>query len=341
LAGSQFCLRGWQREFISAVYAVNSDGLRPVKTAILSMARKNGKTDLAARLALCHLAGPEAEPRGEVFACANDRFQAGRTFQEMMAIIVAVPWLSEQVSIRRHSKELEDFATGSTFTALSADVGTKHGLSPSFVVYDELGQSPSRELFDIMDTSTGARKEPLLMAISTQAASDTAPLSQLVDYGLRVDSGEIVDHSFHLTLYTADEDLDPWVESTWRLANPALGDFRSIEDVRRLATQAKEMPAKEAAFRNLILNQRVDSTAQFLTAGVWKACGGAIDIDRLAGRPCFGALDWGASRDLSALVLVFADDDGGFDVAPFFWLPSDSLAEREGVDKVPYRQWKV
>jgi phage terminase large subunit-like protein len=158
---------------------------------------------------------------------------------------------------------------------------------------------------------------------------------------LKVNAGDVVDPSFHLTLFTAPDDLDPWLESTWRLANPALGDFRSIDDVRRLATQAKELPSKEAAFRNLILNQRVDGVAQFLTAGVWKACGGAVDMDRLAGRPCFGALDWGASRDLTALILVLDDDDGGFDILPYFWLPGDSLAEREGVDKVPYRQWKA
>ncbi len=276
-----------------------------------------------------------------MYSAANDRFQAGRLFAEMVAIIAAVPWLSDRISIRRHSKELEDLGgTGSTYAALSADVGTKHGLSPSFVVYDELGQASSRELLDVLDTAMGARAEPLMMVISTQAASDHAPMSELIDYGLRVGRGEADDPSFHLTIFTAPEDADPWDERTWRLANPALGDFRSLEDVRRLARQARDLPSKEGAFRNLILNQRVDGTAQFLTAGVWKGCGAAIDADRLTGRPCFAALDWGASRDLTALVLVFADDDGGFDVLPFFWLPGDALGEREAADKVPYTQWR-
>lgn len=341
LAGTTFKLRPWQKRFLKAVYACDRSGKRKVRTAVLSMARKNGKTDIAARLALCHLCGPEAEQRGEIYSAANDRFQAGRIFSEVVAIIEWVPWLSERVSVRRHSKELEDIGgTGSTYAALSADVATKHGLSPSFVCYDELGQASSRELYDVLDTAMGARAEPLMVVISTQAASDHAPMSELVDYGLKVNAGTIADPSFHLTFFAASDDADPWQESTWRKANPALGDFRSLDDVRRLASQAQRMPSREASFRNLILNQRVDGTAQFLTAGVWKACGGAVDLDKLKGRPCWAAFDFGAVRDLSALVLVFQDDDGGFDVLPFFWLPDDGLRDREEQDRVPYCLWR-
>lgn len=341
LAGTTFRLRTWQRAFIEAIYSTDSTGARRVRTAVLSMARKQGKTDIAARLALCHLCGPEAEPRGEVYSAANDRFQAGRIFREMVAIIEAVEWMAERVVIKRHAKELEDYGgTGSTYAALSADVGTKHGLSPSFVVYDELGQAASRDLFDVLDTAMGARAEPLLLAISTQAARDDAPLSLLIDYGLRVQAGEIEDASFHLTFYTAPKDDDPWSEDTWRKANPALGDFRSIEDVRRMAAQARSMPSKEAAFRNLILNQRIDATDQFITRAAWSACGGPVDLHRLKGRPCFAGLDLGATRDPTALVLVFADDDGGFDVLPFFWLPGDDLPDRAARDRAPYMLWR-
>lgn len=340
LAGTTFKLRPFQRRFLKSVYATDRTGKRRVRTALLSMARKNGKTDLAARLALCHLAGPEAEARGEVYSAANDRFQASRIFSEMVAIIDAVSWLSARVSIVRHSKMLEDIGgTGSTFAALSADVGTKHGLSPSFVVYDELGQAPNRDLFDVLDSAMGARAEPLMLVISTQAARDEAPMSELVDYGLRVACGEVRDASFHLTLHTAPKDADPWSRSTWRLANPALGDFRSAADVERMAAQAQRMPSREASFRNLILNQRVDATAQLITSAVWKQNGGPVDLASLAGRPCWAGLDLSATRDLSALVLVFADDDGGFDVVPYFFLPGDTLHEREDVDRVPYLTW--
>lgn len=340
LAGSQFRFRPWQKKEIRKIYKTDKRGRRQVRTSVLSFARKNGKTDLVVRLALCHIAGPEAEERGEVYSAANDRFQAGRTFSEMVAIIERVPWLAARISIRRHSKELEDIGgTGTTFAALSADVATKHGLSPSFWIYDEYGQATSRELFDVLDTAMGARAEPLGIVISTQAARDDAPMSELVDYGLRVNSGEVKDPTFHLSLYSAPIDADPWDKATWKLANPALGDFRSLDDVQRLASQAQRMPSREASFRNLILNQRVDSTAQFITAPVWKENGAEVDMSRLKGRPCYAGLDLAASRDLSSLVLTFSDDDGAFDVVPFFWLPGD-LYEREDEDRAPYPRWK-
>lgn len=343
LAGSQFKLRPWQRKRVLAIYRTDRAGRRLVRTAVLSMGRKNGKSDIAARLALAHLAGPEAEARGEVYSAANDRFQAGRIFSEICAIIERVAWLSARVSIRRHSKELEDIGdggTGSTYAALSADVKTKHGLSPSFVVYDELGQAASRELLDVLDTAMGARAEPLMLVISTQAARDDAPMSELIDYGLRVERGEVKDPSFYLALFTAPPDADPWSPKTWRLSNPAIGDFRSLEDVQRMALQAQRMPSREASFRNLILNQRVDATAQFLSAAVWSPCGQPIDLDGLRGRRCYAGLDLSASRDLTALVLVFADDDDQLDVLPFFWLPNDDLREREDTDRVPYVRWR-
>jgi phage terminase large subunit-like protein len=338
-AGRPFKVRPWQRRFLESVYG--GKGPRRVRTAVLSMARKNGKTDLAARLALCHLAGPEAEERGEVYSAANDKFQAGRIFSEMCAIIDRVTFLNDRIVIKRHAKELEDLGgTGSVYAALSADVPGKHGLSPSFVVYDELGQAPSRELFDTLDTAMGARESPLMLVISTQAANDLAPMSELIDYGLRVQSGEVVDATFHLTLYTAPAEADPWSPETWKLANPALGDFRSLDDVTRLAAQAQRLPSKEAAFRNLILNQRVAAEHSLLTAGEWKACGAPVDLAGLKGRPCFAGLDLSASRDLTALVLVFADDQGGFDVVPFFWLPESGLAEKAEADRAPYVVWK-
>lgn len=178
-----------------------------------------------------------------------------------------------------------------------------------------------------------------MIIISTQAARDEAPLSQLIDYGLRINCGEIADPSFHLTLYTVPAEADPWIRSTWKLANPALGDFRSLDDAKRLALQAQRMPAAEASFRNLILNQRVDATAQFISMATWKACGDQPCNSDLSGRQCYAGLDLGATRDMTALILVFADDDGAFDVLPFCWLPGETLQGREDEDGMPYRVW--
>ncbi|PZN99000.1 MAG: terminase large subunit [Alphaproteobacteria bacterium] len=341
LAGDTFEVRPWQRKFLDAVYGLDEMDGRPVRTAVLSMARKNGKSGIAAGLALCHLCGPEAEARGQVYSAANDRNQAALLYAEMAAIIDRTPWMEERLSLRRHAKEIEDLGgTGSVYAALSADVGTKHGLSPSFVVYDELGQAPKRDLFDALDTAMGARAEPLMLVISTQAPDDLAPLSELIDYGLRIQHGEIEDPSFHLTLFAAPADADPWDEATWYLANPALGDFRSKEDVARQASQAKRIPSKEAAFRNLILNQRVAAETRFLPISEWQACGGDLDEDQLLGRPCWAGLDLAATRDLTALVLVFPDDDGNVTIRCHFYLPSDGLADRAERDRVPYTVWR-
>jgi phage terminase large subunit-like protein len=337
LAGTLLKLRPWQKRFIRAIYRTDRGGNRRVRTAVLSVARKNGKTQLASCLALAHLCGPESEPRGECYAVACTRFQAARVFNEMVAIITRTPWLDERINVIRFRKELEDDVTGSIFAVLAADAAPVHGLSPSFVCYDELAQVPSRALYDALGTALGARASPLMVVISTQAANDTAPMSELVDYGLRCQRGELVDPHFHLTLYTAPVEMDPWSLKTWRKANPALGDFRSLEDVRRLAAQAQRMPSAEASFRNLILNQRIETMAHFIEPSRWKACA-ATELPKLKGRRCWAGLDLGATRDLTALVLVFADDASGYDLLCRFWLPGD-VQEAEDRDRAPYSLW--
>ncbi|WP_108260416.1 terminase large subunit domain-containing protein [Mangrovicoccus ximenensis] len=332
----------WQRDVLEAVHAGNADGRRPVRTAVLSMARKNGKTQLVAGLALCHLMGPEAEPRGEVHAAANDKAQSGKTFAEMVAILEEHPELEARANVVRFSKRIEVMSgqgRGSVFAALSADAWTKQGLSPSFTVYYELGTAPKRDLCEALDTAMGARDNPLLVVISTQAASDHADMSELIDCGQKVAAGEVSGPSFHLTFCGAGADDDPWAEETWRKANPALGDFRSLEDVARQAAQAQRMPAAEQGFRNLILNQRVDAHVRFLAKAEWDRNAAPVDFAALAGRKAWGGLDLSQSRDLTAFVLVFPREDGRLDVLPRFFLPEQGIAEKAEADRVPYGLW--
>jgi phage terminase large subunit-like protein len=343
LAGQPFKLRPWQKKDIRAIYR-EKRGKRVVRTAVLSFARKNGKTSLGAACALCHLVGPESVQRGEIYTCANDKLQATKIFDEAVAIIERVPWMADRLSIKAFNKRIEDIGpggNGSIYATLSAEVATKHGLSPSFWIYDELGQAPNGNLLAVMDSAMGARDEPLGLIISTQAPRDDAALSVLIDYGVRIQNGELKDDSFYMSLYSAPDDADPWDIKTWRMANPALDDFRDLDDVKRMAAQAQRMPSKEADFRNLVLNQRIDSISPFLTASVWKACGDPVDMDSLKGKPCYAGLDLGSSRDMSALVLVFGpDEDGTVDVLPYSWLPHDDLADRADHDRAPYLEWR-
>jgi len=344
LAGTTMKLRPWQVEDILApIYAEDESGNRLVRTSIVSMGRKNGKTFLSAALALCHLLGPEAEERGEVYFAAIDKLQAGKAWAEAKAMLDAHPELTERVNIIRFTKEievLEGQGRGSVLKAVSADADSKLGMSPSFVLCDEAGYWPNRDLFDAFDSALGARDNPLIVVISTQAKDDTHFFSEMLDYGQRVKDGEIDDTSFHLSLFAASEKDDPWSYETWEKANPALGDFNSIEQVERMAAQAQRIPSKEADFRNKVLNMRVDGTVRFIAAREWNDCNlGPIDDKALEGRECFGALDLSAARDLTAFVLVFPEEDGRYTILPRFFLPEFDIDGKSDTDRVPYNVW--
>lgn len=345
LAGQNMQLRDWQiDEFLAPIYATDEFGRRPVRTAVLSMGRKNGKTGLSAALALCHLVGPEAEQRGELYFGAMDKIQAGKAWAECKAMLEAHVELAERVNIIKFSKEIEVEpgypGEGSVLKAVSADADSKLGLSPSFFLADEAGYWVKRDLFDAMDSALGARDEPLVVVISTQAKDDTHFFSEMIDYGLKVKTGEVEDESFHLALFTTDPDEDAWSYETWVKANPALGDFLALEQVERMAAQAQRIPSKEADFRNKILNQRIDGTVRFIAAREWNDCDlGPIDESALEGRECYGALDLSAARDLTAFVLVFPEDDGRFTVLPRFFLPEFDIAGKSEHDRVPYNVW--
>ncbi len=337
LAGKKFKVRPWQRSILEGIYRTDENGKRIVRQALITMPRKNGKTGLTAALALCHLCGPEAEQRGQVYSAAADRNQAGLIYEEMKAIIREVPELDQRIIVRDFTKHLEDVETGSIYMALSADAKTKHGFSASCIIYDELAQAPDRRLYDVLMTSMGGRAEPLAIVISTQSSDPHSIMTELVDYGVQVRDGILEDSAFYPVIYTAPEDADPWNEATWFACNPALGDFRSLEEMRSAALQAQRIPARESSFRLLYLNQRVSADARFINKADWDSCAGDIDIESLRGRPCYGGLDLSSTTDLTALVLYFPEDGGA--VLPFFWVPADRLREREHSDKVPYWTW--
>ena len=337
-AGKPFRLRDWQKKIIRRVYdPVGEDGRRLVRTALLTMARKNGKSGLVAALALAHLCGPEAEPRGQVYSAACDRSQASILYREMKAMALASPELAERIVIRDFNTEITDVETGSVYVALSADSHNKHGFSASFIAYDELAQAPDRRLFDVLETSTGARTEPMVWIISTQTSDPKHIMSELTDYAKDVNAGVVDDPTFAGFIYEVPETADVWDEEVWKLANPALGDFRSLEEMHGYAAKARRLPAREAVFRNLYLNQRIDASAAYISGTDWQSCDGAIDLAALAGQRCYAGLDLSSTRDLTAFVLYFPDSGA---VLPHFWIPGTDLDEREKNDRVPYRLWR-
>jgi len=341
LAGEAIVLRDWQKDIIRKIYdPIGPDGMRLVRQALLTLARKNGKTALIAILCLAHLCGPVAVSRGELYSVAFDREQASQVFKYMRGMVEQDEELSERLNIIYSSKKIEDTVSGSIYQALSAESRSKHGKSSSFIIFDELSQfGRQRELYDVMMTSRGAHAEPLVCVISTQAEDDNALFSELADYGKKVNAGEIDDPTFLAFIYEVPMDADVWDESNWYLANPALGDFRSLKELREVAEKAKRMPGQESAFRNLYMNQRVSSDGRFITPDVWKANSLTPDFDFFYDRECWGGLDLSSKNDLTALVFVTRDDSAHWLVMPYFWTPGGNIRERADRDRVPYDLW--
>lgn len=333
-------MREWQKKFIRDIYEPHgADGRRVVRRAILSIARKNGKTALIAALVLVHLVGPEAVHNGEIYSAANDREQAAQVFKMAAQMVRADPELDAGsgglLKIVDSTKHIACYSNGSFYKAMSAEAGTKHGLNPTFVIFDELAQAKSRELYDVLDTSMGARSEPLFAVISTQSNDPEHILSKLIDDGIHARDPRIVCH-----LYEVPEDckniFDPKV---WKKANPALGDFRSLADLKAIADKAERSPAEEPKFRNLYCNQRVAPIASLISRKEWTACAGAVEFEPK--EEVYLALDMSAVVDLTALVMGSAGEKTK--IQAFVWKPEDLLREHSdrdfGSGNARYVQW--
>lgn len=339
--GQPFRLRDWQKDIIRRVYnPVDEYGNRVVRKVIYSVAKKNGKTPMVSAIGLTHLCGPEAKKNEQLYSAAFQRDQASITHRYMSQMIELDDELSGVLNVKAATKEIEA-PNGSIFKALSSEVKGKHGIGPALLIFDELAQfGADREFYDTLIQGRGAHEEPLMWIISTQAKDDLAVLSQEIDYGMKVMRGEIDDPSVVCCLFETDEDADLEDEDAWRASNPALGDFLSMADMREAAKTAKNMPSAEANFRNLRLNQRIDSAAHFITPGTWKANGAEPDMSVFEECECVGGLDLSAKNDLTALVFVAEDERRQIHVLPFFWTPGDTLRDRAERDRVPYDLWR-
>ena len=339
--GEPLRLRRWQIAFIRDVYNPRSpDGRRLRRQAIYSIARRGGKTLLAAVVILCHLVGPVRRQNSTIVSAATTREQASIVYKLAAQMVRMNPTLEKRIKVLETTKRMISRADFSTYKAIAAEAGGQFGEGLDLVVYDELAQAKTPALYHTLMTSLGSQVEPLMMIISTQAPADDHILSELIDYGLKVRAGELKDEAFTVHLYAATAGCDLLEEREWYRANPALGDYRDLTEFRSTMERAVQLPALEAAARNLYLNQRVQSKAPFLTGSVWKLGDGATDPGLLTdGRPVFGGLDLSARTDLSALVLAAEDDSGVVHLFPRVWTPDDTLDARALRDRAPYRAW--
>jgi phage terminase large subunit-like protein len=330
LLGKPVKLLPFQRKFILAVY----DNPNGTSRAYLSIARKNGKTGLIACLLLAHIVGPEAYTNGRIVSGARSRKQAAEVFNYASKMVMMSPELSKLARIVPSAKMIVGLAKNVEYQASSAEAKSAHGGSPILAILDEVGQikGPTDDFVEAIETSQGAYEgRAMLFAISTQAATDNDLFSRWIDDAETSKDPRIVSH-----IYTAPKECELDDRTGWAAANPALGVFRSIKDVEDFSLLASRMPSKEASFRWLFLNQRIDASAPFVSPAIWRACDGPADD--FAGLPVFGGLDLSEVSDLTALVLM-APKGGIWHVKPTFWLPGDSLREKAKADRVPYDVW--
>lgn len=335
-AGTPFDLLPWQEHLLRWVFGWrNDDGTRVVRTVYVEVPRKNGKSSLCAGVAL-YLLIADQEPGVEVYSCAADRDQAAIVFELAKQMGAAEPALAKRVKPYRRSLVAANLS--GSYKPLSADVPNKHGLNAHGVIFDELHAQPNRDLWDVMVTSTGARQQPLIMAITTAGFDRNSICWEVHEYARKILNGTILDPTVCAAIYKADED-DDWEDpAVWRKANPSLGHTITEEFLQTECNRAKENPAFQNTFRRLYLNQWTQQETRWLDMKRWDASAGMVVPERFKGKRCYIGLDLATTTDIAAMVQVFKENDKYY-VIPHFFIPEESAREKEKRDRVPYLAW--
>lgn len=341
--GQPFELIDWQEQIIRDVFGIlKPNGYRQFNTAYIEIAKKQGKSELAAAVALLLTCG-DYEHGGEVYGCASDRQQASIVFDVAVDMVDQCPALKSRIKPILSQKRLVYKPLGSFYQVLSAEAYTKHGLNVHGVVFDELHAQPNRQLYDVMTHGSGdARKQPLYFLITTAGNDPHSICYEVHQKAKDILDGRKIDKTFYPVIYGAEEEEDWTDPKVWAKANPSLGITVDIEKLKVACESARNNPAEENLFRQLRLNQWVKQSIRWMPMEKWDACSFAVDTKHLRGRPCYGGLDLSSTTDITAFVLVFPpmDEDDKYTILPFFWIPEDSVDLRVRRDHVPYDIWR-
>lgn len=341
--GVPFDLLPWQDKIIRDIFGtVKEDGYRQYNTAYIEIPKKNGKSELAAAIAL-YLTCADMEWGAEVYGCAADRQQASIVFDVAVEMVEQCPALKKRIKPVISQKRLVYMPTASFYQVLSAEAYTKHGLNVHGVIFDELHAQPNRQLYDVMTKGSGdARKQPLFFLITTAGNDRNSICWEIHQKAEDILRGKKIDPTFYPVIYGIDDNDDWTDEKNWYKANPSLGHTIDIEKVRAAFLSAKENPAEENIFRQLRLNQWVKQSVRWMLMDIWDKCSFEVNPEKLKGRICYGGLDLSSSIDITAFVLVFPPipGDDKYYVLPYFWIPEDNLKLRVRRDHVPYDIWE-
>ncbi len=333
-----WALFGWQR-----YQREDRAWLRRYRSAYISIARKNGKTMIAAIIAVYMLAFA-GEPSAEVYFFATKRDQAKIGWKQARNIVKRSPSrklrrLIQIVDSRANMNVPED---DSVCEALGRDVDTLDGWNPFLGIGDELHAQKTREGWDVIESGMGSRREPMMVGITTSGSK-----RQGLCWDLDHDAQRILDPAHPMqddatfAFIARLDDGDDWAdESKWPKANPNLGVSVKRSTLRDACRKAKNNVAYLNEYRRKRCNQWTEADTAWMRFDKWAACGGAIGTpEELAGEPCWAAIDVSSTEDVTALVLVFPRPDGTFHVLPYFWIPEDTVLERVQSDRVPFNIW--
>jgi len=342
-AGKSFELIDWQEQIIRDIFGtIKPNGYRQFNTAYIEIPKKQGKSELAAAVALLLTCG-DGEERAEVYGCAADRQQATIVFDVAADMVRMCPALSKRVKILASQKRIIYTPTNSFYQVLSAEAYSKHGFNIHGVVFDELHTQPNRKLFDVMTKGSGdARMQPLYFLITTAGTDTNSICYETHQKAKDILEGRKHDTTFYPVIYGAEE-TDDWTDpKVWKKANPSLDITVGIDKVKAACESAKQNPGEENSFRQLRLNQWVKQAVRWMPMEKWDACAFPVLEDDLEGRVCYGGLDLSSTTDITAFVLVFPplDEEDKYCVLPYFWIPEETLELRVRRDHVPYDVWE-
>jgi phage terminase large subunit-like protein len=334
-AGRLFILGDWEWWFVTELFGwLTPEGTRQYRTVYLSVARKNGKSTLGAAIGL-YLTLADNEYGAEVYSAAADRFQAAIVFDIARTMVGLDEYLTSRTETFRRAVIFK--AHSSSYQVLSADAPGKHGLNGSGIIFDELHAQPNRDLYDVLKTSTGARRQPVQLNLTTAGYDKESICYEVYQYAKKVAAGVVQDPSFLAVIYEADE-TDDWESvDTWHKANPNLEESVKLDYLLQEYNRAKEIPAYQNTFRRLHLNQWTEQATRWLDVATWDACAAEIDLAALEGQPCYGGLDLASTTDLAALALFFPTVENT--VLLRFWIPEDSAKIRTRRDRIRYDEW--
>lgn len=321
--------------------------VRRYRMAWIEVARKNGKSELLAGIAL-YLLIADDEDGAEIYGCAVDRDQARKVYDVAERMVQLSPLLSARLKINKQAKRIYDVQTGSYYEVVAADAGGNLGHNPHGVVFDEVLTQKNGDLWNAMRTGMGAREQALMVAATT-AGDDPQSFGKSEHDEMQkvADDPERARHVF-VYMRNLPPDADPWNEKNWHIPNPALGQFLSLQSLRDEAQEAKNDPGKENSFRQFRLNQWVAQASRWMPMHLWDNCIGDLWMkpdwgrDALRGRTAYAGFDLAAKFDLTAWAVVIPGDEPSEDPAHIlwrFWLPESGLDRLDQFHDGKFTRW--